>query len=145
MHGPSRAPIVGLDARSLGEVWREHREAYRGCTVAGFPNLFFIIGPNSGTGHNSLIYIMECQVSFILQLLRTVDRRGAKWVQPTRSAQSTYNEALEQRLAKTMWTQGHCRSWYQDPSGRVTTLWPGLLTDYREMMQKLDAAAFEWG
>ena len=145
VHGPSRAPIVGLDARNLGEVWREHREAYRGCTVAGFPNLFFIIGPNSGTGHNSLIYIMECQVSFILQLLRSVDRRGAKWVQPTRSAQNAYNEALKQRLAKTMWTQGHCRSWYQDPSGRVTTLWPGLLTDYREMMQKLDAAAFEWG
>lgn len=145
VHGISRAPIIGLDGRNLSEVWREHREAYRGCSVAGFPNLFFIIGPNSGTGHNSLIYIMECQVRYILALLRALDRKRAKWVQPRAQAQRVYNEELQEKLATTMWTQGHCRSWYQDASGRVTTLWPGLLTDYRRLMQQLDRGALEWG
>lgn len=145
VHGTPRVRIVGLDGVALDEVWRERREAYMGCTVAGFPNLFFVIGPNSGTGHNSLVYIMECQVRYILQLLRAADRKRAAWVQPRLAAQRAYNERLEKKLAATAWTQGRCRSWYQDPSGRVTTLWPGLLTEYRRLTRRIDEAAFEWG
>lgn len=145
VHGVGKAPIVGREGRSLNELWSEHREAYLGCTAAGFPNLFFIVGPNSGTGHNSLIYIMECQVQLILRLLRATDRRRARWVQPKPAAQRTYNEHLQRKLATTVWTRGGCRSWYQDPSGRVTTLWPGLLTEYRHITASYDEDAFEWG
>ena len=144
VHGTSRLEVRGLDGCTLANAWQERREAYLGCTVAGFPNLFFVIGPNSGTGHNSLVYIMECQIRYIMKLLRTLDRRQAAWVQPTAESQRAYNDELQRRLARSVWTQGRCHSWYQDTKGQVTTLWPGLLTEYRHVVRAVDEAAFEW-
>ncbi|HKR41283.1 MAG TPA: 4-hydroxyacetophenone monooxygenase, partial [Paraburkholderia sp.] len=77
-------------------------------------------------------------------LLRTLDRRQAAWVQPTAESQRAYNDELQRRLARSVWTQGRCHSWYQDPKGQVTTLWPGLLTEYRHVVRAVDEAAFEW-
>lgn len=144
VHGTSRLEVRGLNERTLAEAWHERREAYMGCTVSGFPNLFFIIGPNSGTGHNSLVYIMECQIRYITQVLRKLDRKRATWVQPKPDSQRAYNAELQRRLAASVWTQGGCRSWYQDPNGQVTTLWPGLLSEYRHLASSVDDDAFEW-
>lgn len=144
VHGTLRLEVRGLDGRTLTDSWGERREAYLGCTVSGFPNLFFVIGPNSGTGHNSLVYIMECQIGYIMKLMRTLDRKRARWVQPTPDSQRAYNEELQRRLTASVWTQGKCHSWYQDPRGQVTTLWPGLLTEYRRVVRSVDEQAFEW-
>ncbi|MET0658047.1 MAG: hypothetical protein ABW110_07810, partial [Steroidobacteraceae bacterium] len=92
----------------------------------------------------SLVYIMECQIRYIMKPLRMLDRKRAAWVQPTAESQRAYNEELYRRLAQSVWTRGRCQSWYQDPKGQVTTLWPGLLTEYRQLVRAVDETAFEW-
>ena len=69
--------IRGRDGRTLAEVWAGSMQAYKGTTVAGYPNLFFLVGPNTGLGHTSIVFMIESQIAYVLDALRTVRRRGA--------------------------------------------------------------------
>ena len=122
--------LRGRFGNELNEAWREGAEAYVGASVSGFPNLFLITGPNTGLGHNSMVFIIEANVAHIVGALTQARRRGATVVEVRREVQAAYNQGLQQRLKKSVWVTG-CKSWYQDPrSGKVTTLWPGFSTQY---------------
>ena len=55
-------------------------QAYKGTTVAGYPNLFFLVGPNTGLGHTSIVFMIESQIAYVLDALRTMRSRGAaRW------------------------------------------------------------------
>lgn len=114
----------------LNEAWSDGAEAYVGASVSGFPNLFLITGPNTGLGHNSMVFIIEANVAHIVGALKQARQSGASVVEVKREVQATYNQGLQQRLEKSVWVTG-CKSWYQDKrSGKVTTLWPGFSTQY---------------
>ena len=67
----------GRDGRLLGDVWAEGgMRALRGTTVAGFPNLFLLIGPNTLLGHNSVVFIIESQLAYLMDALETMDAGG---------------------------------------------------------------------
>ncbi|MGT2433083.1 flavin-containing monooxygenase [Cupriavidus basilensis] len=118
---------MGLE---LNDAWRDGAEAYVGASVSGFPNLFLITGPNTGLGHNSMVFIIEANVAHIVGALKQARRQGATVVEVKREVQAQYNQALQQRLGRSVWVTG-CKSWYQDKrSGKVTTLWPGFSTQY---------------
>ena len=122
-------PIAGRGGRTLVEAWRERVGAFQGITVAGFPNLFLLMGPNTGLGHNSMIVMIEAQVEHALSCLKRL-REGARAIEVRAEAQSRFLDAVEARTADSIWIRGGCRSWYLDARGRNATLWPGTVLSY---------------
>ncbi len=133
--------LRGRDGRTLGEVWREHgMQALRGTTVAGFPNLFVLYGPNVNLGHNSIVFMLESQLRLVLGALRAMDARGAAVLDTRPEAQERFNATIQRRMRGTVWTQGGCASWYLDAHGRNTTLWPGTSWSFRRATRRFDPA-----
>jgi cation diffusion facilitator CzcD-associated flavoprotein CzcO len=117
--------VVGRDGKRLSDRWDPGREAYLGTTVSGFPNYFVMLGPNSGLGHNSQIFMIEAQARYITSCLRTARRRRIGVLEVRQSVEKEFNEWLQGRLAHSVWQAGGCQSWYQHPSsGKNTVLWP---------------------
>jgi cation diffusion facilitator CzcD-associated flavoprotein CzcO len=134
--------ILGRKGLDLTERWRDGAEAYLGMYVSGFPNLFLLMGPNTGTGHNSVIFLIEAQMRLLMDCLRTVRRAGPVSVEVSRDVEAAYNDALQRRLARTVWSSG-CNSWYQDANGRITTLWPGFTVEFWWRTRRFEAAAYK--
>ncbi|HEV3085937.1 MAG TPA: NAD(P)/FAD-dependent oxidoreductase, partial [Candidatus Elarobacter sp.] len=126
------ARVYGRGGAELSEKWRDGMSAYLGTTVAGYPNLFFLIGPNTGLGHNSMIFMMEAQYRYILSALDEVKRRGATSVEVKPEVQAHFNERLQAKMKGTVWATG-CSSWYQDANGKNVSLWPGFTFAYRRL------------
>jgi cation diffusion facilitator CzcD-associated flavoprotein CzcO len=140
---PITKRIRGRDGRTLAEHWETSMRAYRGTTVAGFPNLVFMTGPNTGLGHNSMIFMIESQLEYVLDCLRVMRERGARTFEVLEDAVDRYNDYLDGRMEGTVWTAGQCQSWYLDDTGRNTTLWPSYSWTYRRQMRRFDAQAYE--
>jgi cation diffusion facilitator CzcD-associated flavoprotein CzcO len=119
--------IVGASGTSLKETWQQHgMEAYLGVCVSGFPNLFLMLGPNSGLGHTSVIFIIEAQARLIVQLLDSISGPVAVGA----AAQGRFNTMLQRRLMRTVWMKGGCTSYYMDSAGVNRALWPGSTVTY---------------
>ncbi|MCW7537916.1 NAD(P)/FAD-dependent oxidoreductase [Aquabacterium sp. A7-Y] len=133
-----------LNARGedLADAWRGGPEAYLGTTVPGYPNLFLIVGPNTGLGHNSMIYMIESQVRYILDALLTMRREGLREVEVRPEVVRRYNDRLQAMLQGTVWTSGGCRSWYLNAQGRNTTLWPGFTFSFRRQLRRFDPSRY---
>ncbi len=135
------ARFRGRDGRLLAEAWDEGgMQALRGTTVAGFPNLFLLIGPNTLLGHNSVVFIIESQLAYVMDALRTMDARGATVVDTRQAAQAAFNDGVQRRMRGTVWVDGGCSSWYVDRHGRNTTLWPGTSWSFRQATRRFDPA-----
>jgi cation diffusion facilitator CzcD-associated flavoprotein CzcO len=140
---PTYRRVLGADGRSLAEVWDEiGQQAYKGAAVAGFPNLFFVIGPNTGLGHSSMVYMAESHINYLAGALREMDRRGLATVEVRAEVQRDYNARLQQRMRRTIWTTGGCSSWYLDKHGNNTTLWPGFTFTFGRLTRRFDLAAY---
>jgi cation diffusion facilitator CzcD-associated flavoprotein CzcO len=136
--------LVGRDGAVLDDVWAESgMQAHRGTTVAGFPNLFFLVGPNTGLGHTSMVYVIESQIHYVLEALRAMDRGNIRTLEPRPEAQARFNDAVQKRMEGTVWDQGGCASWYLDDTGRNTTLWPWFTFRFRKALSEFDAASYE--
>lgn len=134
-------PITGLGGRALLEVWQNGAAAYKGINVAGFPNFHQLVGPNTGTGHSSVIYFIESQARYIVDAILQQQASGAAYLDVKTEAQQTYNDEIQQNLRNTVWSSG-CQSWYQQADGRNFTIWPGTTFAYRRITRKLDASAY---
>jgi cyclohexanone monooxygenase len=141
---PIARHIHGRDGRSLGEVWGERgMAAYKGTTVHGFPNLFLLVGPNTGLGHTSMVFMIESQITYLLDALETMRRRGVTALEPARTAQQQWNDDLQARLRRTVWNTGGCWSWYLDEHGRNVTLWPRATFTFRRLTARFDVEAYD--
>jgi cation diffusion facilitator CzcD-associated flavoprotein CzcO len=120
--------VTGRRGADLHEVWADGAEAHLGITVSGFPNLFMLYGPNTNLGHNSIIFMLERQISYALSCMRTlVDGGRPLDVRP--GAQAASNRRLVQSLDRTVWAAS-CHSWYKTASGRITNNWSGPTIAY---------------
>ncbi len=131
--------VIGRAGRSLQAEWADAAQAHLGITVAGYPNLFFLMGPNTGLGHNSMVYMIESQIAYVMDALRQLDRYDARSLETRAAAQEAYNAALQGRIAHTVWSSG-CKSWYIGESGRNATLWPGFTFEYRRRVREVNLA-----
>ena len=132
-------PLRGREGDTLTERWaREGRSAHLGTTVSGFPNLFLLVGPNTATGHTSVLLDAEPQIEYVLGALRHAERHGIAALDVRRAAQEAYNADLTERLANTIWTTGGCNSWYLDAPGRTSALWPGTTWSFRRALRRFD-------
>ena len=140
---PIAERVYGTGGQSLAQAWNGDMRALRGTTIAGFPNLCMIIGPNTGLGHNSMIYMIESQLNYIVDYLATLDRTGAAALDTRPAAQQSWCDDIERRMASTVWTTGGCVSWYLNAAGRNPTLWPGSTIGFRRATRHLDPAEYE--
>jgi cation diffusion facilitator CzcD-associated flavoprotein CzcO len=121
--------------RTLAEHWHGSPQAYLGTTVAGFPNLFLLYGPNLNLGHSSIVYMLESQIRYVMDALR---KMGARTLEVRPQVQEQWNAYLQERLTGTVWDTGGCSSWYLDANGRDSVMWPDFTFRYRRRVSEFD-------
>lgn len=134
--------IFGIGGRELSQDWRNGPEAFLGISVAGYPNLFFLVGPNTGLGHNSMIFMIESQIRYTIKMLRQMHRHGIKTVDVKTESQERFNRKLQRNLAKTVWQSG-CKSWYLTEDGKNSSIWPAASFMYWARTLKPDLSHYE--
>jgi cyclohexanone monooxygenase len=140
---PIAHQITGRTGRTLAERFAEHgMSAYKGTTIPEFPNLFMMVGPNTGLGHSSMVFIIESQVAYIRDAIRTMRRNRLSTVEVREEPTAAFNAGLQRRMGRTVWTTGGCASWYLDDEGRNTTLWPRATFTFRRLLSRFDLAAY---
>ncbi|NJC72554.1 NAD(P)/FAD-dependent oxidoreductase [Planosporangium thailandense] len=139
---PMATYTSGRDGRTLDEVWQGSMRAYQGTSVVGFPNLFMLLGPNTALGHTSVVFMIECQITYLLSMLRYMDRTRTDALEPTPYAQEAFVADVDRRMKGTVWTAGGCNSWYLDRTGRNSTLWPGYTWPYWMRTRRFDPGAY---
>jgi cation diffusion facilitator CzcD-associated flavoprotein CzcO len=133
--------IVGKGGQKLSQAWANGEEAYLGTLVKGFPNLFFIVGPNTGLGHSSMVYMIETQVEYIRKLLGHLKAEGAQSLEVRADVQDRFNADLQKSLGGSIWATG-CTSWYKHKSGKITALWPGFTFTFRNRTRDFRAGDY---
>ena len=133
--------LRGREGRLLSDVWQGSPQAYLGTAIAGFPNLFMLVGPNTGLGHTSMLVMIEAQIAYVAECLAAMDDRGARALEVRPEVQAAYNADVQQRMENTVWTSG-CASWYLDDRGRNTTLWPGSTVGFRRALRRFEPADY---
>ncbi len=140
----STLQIVGREGVNLFDRWQElGAQAYKGVAVSGFPNFLFMVGPNSGLGHNSIVHIIESQLNYVMAYLNLLRQRPEPTFLDVKApVEAAYNDQIQQRLAGTVWATG-CQSWFLNRQGRNTTVWPGLAATYRQQTRLVDPDDYE--
>jgi cation diffusion facilitator CzcD-associated flavoprotein CzcO len=145
--------VVGRGGQSLSELWQDGPQAYHGMTVAGFPNLFMIMGPNTALGHNSILVMIEAQVDAIMEYLGWLERGELPAVEVRSEAQAAFNTSMEERFERSVWRSSPlvgtgdkivppCNGWYRHASGRNHVIWPGSTSSYLAAVRSIGIAAF---
>ena len=122
--------VFGKGGRDLAEAWRDGPEAHMGIAVAGFPNFFMLMGPNTGLGHNSMVFMIESQAHYIIEALKAMKEHGLRTLDVKPQAQARFVDKVQKDLQRTVWASG-CKSWYLNDQGRNTAAWPGFTFAYR--------------
>jgi cation diffusion facilitator CzcD-associated flavoprotein CzcO len=134
--------LVGRGGEDLAGVWaREGAGAHLGMTVAGFPNLFLLVGPNTGLGHASMVFMIEAQVRYILQALRIIRHEDVRYLDVRPRIQRAFVDRVQGRLTGSVWQSG-CLSWYLDARGRNVTIWPDYTWRYWLATRRLRRSDF---
>jgi cation diffusion facilitator CzcD-associated flavoprotein CzcO len=136
-------PVTGLPGHALMDDWRDGAEAYYGIHVTGFPNLHQLVGPNTALGHNSIIFMIEAQVRYVLQCMQELRRRGADYISLKPEVQRRFNERVQAALRDTVWSSG-CTSYYQQADGRNFTIWPWSTLRYWLQTRRVDVDSYDF-
>jgi cation diffusion facilitator CzcD-associated flavoprotein CzcO len=133
-------PVSGKNGTRLKDAWAQYPRAYLGTSLPGFPNLFIVTGPNTGIGHTSALFIIESQMNYILDCIRTLKDRGLRSIEVRSEAERTYTEMIHREMKRTVWKSGGCHSWYQSKSGHVIAIFPGFSFSYHRLTRALKPA-----
>lgn len=139
---PISRVITGADGYTLAQHWDGSPRAHNGITVAGFPNLFLLYGPNTNLGHSSIVYMLESQADHVLRLLELTERANGRAIEVRPEVQESYAARMDRELAHTVWNQGGCSSWYIDSRGRNSLQWPTFTFRYREQLRAVEPDEF---
>jgi cation diffusion facilitator CzcD-associated flavoprotein CzcO len=136
--------LAGRDGLDLAQAWADGPSAYKGICVSGFPNLFLLMGPNTGLGHGSMIYMIESQIRYVMNALAHMRRNRWQSIDVKPAVQEHYNRDLQHALERSVWNSGGCNSWYlHAATGRNTTLWPGFTFRYRACTRRFDVDTYQ--
>ncbi len=139
---PTAALVRGRDGRTLAERMAEGVQAYLGAAMSGMPNFFKLIGPNTGLGHSSMVFMIESQLRYVMDALRVVDEQGIAAFEVRPEAMAAYNEQIQSKMPGTVWMTG-CASWYLDADGNNRTLWPDYTFRFRHKTRRFDTRPYE--
>ncbi|MGA9858925.1 MAG: NAD(P)/FAD-dependent oxidoreductase [Solirubrobacteraceae bacterium] len=135
---PVAERIHDADGVALAQRWQGSPKAHLGIGVSGYPNLFLLLGPNTGLGHNSVLLMIEAQIAYLRQALRYRREHGLATLEPTAAAQAGYISAVDADTKGSVWTAGGCLSWYVDETGRNSTLWPNSVRAYQRRLARFE-------
>jgi cation diffusion facilitator CzcD-associated flavoprotein CzcO len=136
--------ITGVDGRDLAKEWAaEGMRTHMGITVSGFPNLFFLLGPNTALGHNSVVFMIESQAKYVVDAIKLADANAAAALDVRAGVQERFQAGIQDKLSKGVWTQGGCTSWYLDAKGVNRTIWPGFTWRYWLDTRKVKPSDYE--
>ncbi|WP_280265937.1 DUF4873 domain-containing protein [Nocardia wallacei] len=135
--------IVGANGRTIQDLWRGGMEAFLGVAVHGLPNLFLIVGPNSGGGHQSIVFMIEAQARYIRQCIERMRRTSGTRIEVRAATQHEFNRRVQAKLSGTVWNSGGCQSWYLDEQGLNRAAWPGSSVSYWRAMRRPDPGHFD--
>lgn len=141
---PAATMIRNAEGVTLAEDFDGSPHAHRCTAFAGFPNLYMLLGPNSGLGHNSVVLMAEAQAGYVVEAIKQARARGAGALVPRRDAQDAWTAKLDRAAEPTVWIAGGCDSWYLDSKGRASTLWPHSVIHFQRVMRKFDAESYEF-
>jgi cation diffusion facilitator CzcD-associated flavoprotein CzcO len=127
----------------LADSWRGSPKAHLGIGVSGFPNLFMLLGPNTGLGHNSVLLMIEAQTDYVRQALAYRRAQGLATLEPTPAAQAGFLAEVDRDTQGTVWTAGGCSSWYLDETGRNSALWPESVRAYQRRIAVFTASDYD--
>jgi len=133
--------VTGRSGKTLDETWHGSPRALLGSTMPDFPNLFMLLGPNTGLGHNSMVYMIESQIAYVADALRAMREHDASTVEVRPEAAEAFNHEVDQRHEGTVWSSG-CASWYLDDTGRNATLWPDWTFMFRRRTSSFNPAHY---
>jgi cation diffusion facilitator CzcD-associated flavoprotein CzcO len=139
---PVGKAVKGREGKTLDEVWKGSPNAYLGTAIPGFPNMFLLLGPNTGLGHSSMIYMIESQVAHVMEALDAMRDRGADTVEVRAEVAERFNREIDKRHEGAVWNTG-CASWYLDDTGRNATLWPDWTFRFRHRAAQFEPRAYE--
>jgi cation diffusion facilitator CzcD-associated flavoprotein CzcO len=131
--------VTGRDGRKFTA---QTLEAYHGITMAGFPNFFMLLGPNTALGHTSVVFMIESQIQHVMSCLRMLARDKADTIEVREPALRHYHRGLQRRLRRAVWSEGGCRSWYLDADGINRALWPGFSFEYWARSRRARRSAY---
>jgi cation diffusion facilitator CzcD-associated flavoprotein CzcO len=137
--------VTGRGGRSLDDLWKGSPQAHLGTTVSGFPNFFLLLGPNTGLGHTSVVYMIESQIAYLMSALRYMRDKAVATVEPRAEVQAAFIADVDRRLGPTVWNTGGCASWYFDKTGRNSTLWPDATWRFRRLLASFKPAEYHLG
>ncbi|MCX2730054.1 NAD(P)/FAD-dependent oxidoreductase [Saccharopolyspora sp. NFXS83] len=137
----SSMAVRGVGGTLLDEVWEQGARAYLGMAVPRFPNMFVMYGPNTNLGSGSVVHMLESQAKYVVRLVRRLARRPGAALEVLPEAAERFDREIQQRLRDSVFTS--CRSWYRDESGRISTNWPGSMTEYRRRTRCPDLSDYQ--
>ena len=139
---PFAERIRGKGGRTLAETWKAGMTAHLGTTVAGYPNLFLLQGPNTALGHSSVITMIEAQIEHIVGAMSHMRSFTMASVEPRIEAQEAFVAQVDKKMKGTVWTSGGCTSWYLDAKGRNSALWPGFTFTFMRRAGRFDPSEY---
>ncbi len=142
---PAANHVYGRGGIRLADVWQGSPRAYLGTAMPGFPNYFMMLGPNTGLGHSSMVYMIESQVEHVRGAIEAMEREGASVIEVRPEAHDAHNRVVDERMRGTVWDIGGCRSFYLDATGRNATLWPSWTWEFRRRARRFDRGAYRLG
>ncbi|MGL4231701.1 MAG: flavin-containing monooxygenase [Casimicrobium sp.] len=137
--------VLGREGVDAAELWRDRpAPTYYGVAARMYPNSFALVGPNTGLGHNSIIFMIEAQVHWIVEAIKYARRNGYRRIEVRDDAQAACYECVQKQMKRTVWASGGCKSYYQATDGRIDTLWPNYTWKYWLFSRKFKASDFEF-
>lgn len=118
------AKIKGRNGIVVQDLWKkEGVTAYKTHMVRDAPNFFFFAGPNSATGHSSVVSAIENAAAWVGKVAKPIVDGKYKAVSVSRSAYYKWYEVTQERLSHAVFGSpfGGCISWYTDGGYNPTT------------------------
>jgi cation diffusion facilitator CzcD-associated flavoprotein CzcO len=128
--------ITGRGGVDIHEQWGRRPSAYRGVSVANFPNFFLLYGPNTNLGTNSIIFMLEAQIGYVAGLIRASNDLGGRPRSVDAQVERDFVADIDRRSASSSWTTS-CSSWYT-VDGVNTNNWPAGTWAYRRLLKDID-------
>ena len=136
----ARLNITGREGKNLKQVWsHDNPTAYLGLTVPDFPNLFLMLGPNSGPAHGgSVIFQSECQSRYISACLVEMIENDIAAIDVDPAAHDEYIRNVDAEHEQLIWTHPGMTTYYRNSRGRVFSAMPWRFVDYWKMTHDPD-------
>jgi cation diffusion facilitator CzcD-associated flavoprotein CzcO len=142
-----RIDIRGTEGLSLREKWAEGPRTYLGLQVAGFPNLFTLVGPHNAATFCNIPRCIEQNVDWVTGLLRHLGDRGCTRVEPTLEAEAEWTAHVHDMASRMLFTS--VDSWFMGINSnlpgrqrRRVLLYAGGAPAYREKCEEVAAGGY---